>query len=105
MRDGFWAQRAFNDRLQIQISRFDISDNVGAYRMQGINNSFSYRAFSGQSIAAFPGHGPGAPATVRPSNSLYVTANATNANGDSTKTTLDVPPPAAYNDNFLGGFG
>lgn len=88
VRDAFWAQRLFDDHLRFQVGRFDISDNVGAYRLQSINNSFSNRAFSALATAAFPGHGPGALVTIRPTDEFYATAGATNATGSSTEITV-----------------
>lgn len=87
VRDVFWAQRMFDDRFRFQVGRFDISDNVGAYRMQNINSSFSNRAFSALATASFPGHGGGALFTARPCDTFYATAGATNAYGDSTNWT------------------
>lgn len=87
VRDVFWAQRMFDNRFRFQLGRFDISDNVGAYRMQNINASFSNRAFSALATANFPAHGDGALLTIQPCDTFYATAGATNAYGDSTNWT------------------
>jgi porin len=87
VRDVQWAQRLFEDRLRLNVGRMDISDFVGGYRLQGINNSFSNRAFSALATAAFPGHGLGAVATFRPSSDFYATAGASNAYGRTSTIT------------------
>lgn len=89
IRDVFWSQSLFDNRFRAIIGRMDISDYVGGYRLQSINNSFSNRAFSALASASFPGHGFGALFTLRPTDQLYVTAGASNAYGRSTTSTID----------------
>ena len=55
VRDAFYAQRLFADRVRVLVGRMDISDHVGGYRLQNINSAFSNRAFSALVTAAFSG--------------------------------------------------
>lgn len=85
VRDAFYAQRFFDDRVLVLVGRIDISDYVGGYRLQNINSAFSNRAFFALAAAAFSGYGLGAVATVRPIDPLYVTFGAGYAYGCTTQ--------------------
>jgi porin len=88
-RDLYYGQRLFNDRLRLAFGRSDVSDFVGGHRLQGINNSFSNRAFSADSTTAYPGgHVTAAGASFRPTDWFYLTGGAANAYGRSTISDL-----------------
>ncbi len=90
VRDLHYTQRLFDDRLRLLFGRSDVSDYVGGHRMQSINNSFSNRAFSGDSTTAYPaGHVTSAGASFRPIDEFYVTGGAANAYGTSTTNDLE----------------
>lgn len=85
VRDVHYTQRFFDGRLRVLAGRADASDYVGGHRLQGINNSFSNRAFSADSTTAYPsGHVTALGVSVRPIDQFYVTAGASNAYGRST---------------------
>ena len=85
VRDLFWIQHLFDDHLRIIAGRSDVSDIVGSHRLQGINGSFSNRAFSADSTTAYPGgHVMSASASVRPVDWLFFTAGGANGYGRST---------------------
>ncbi len=85
VRDVYWIQHLFDDRLRLLAGRSDVSDLVGAHRLQGINSSFSNRAFSADSTTAYPGgHVMSASASVRPVDWFYITGGGANGYGRST---------------------
>lgn len=79
VRDVYWIQRLFDAKLRILIGRADISDYVGAHLMQNVNNSFVSRHFSANPAVPFPGHGPMAGFSLRPTDQCYITAGTANA--------------------------
>jgi hypothetical protein len=84
LRDLFYIQHLFDDRLRLLAGRSDVSDLVGGHRLQGINGSFSNRAFSADSTTAYPGgHVTSASASIRPVDWFYVTGGAANGYGRS----------------------
>lgn len=88
-RDFFWLQHLFDDKLRIIVGRSDVSDLVGSHRLQGINGSFSNRAFSADSTTAYPGgHVFSGSASFRPVDWFYVTAAIANGYGRSTISDL-----------------
>ncbi len=89
IRDCYWIQRLWDGRIRILIGRADISDYVGAYWLQNVNNSFANRAFSANPAIAFPGHGPMAGISLRPVDEFYLTAGAINGYSLTTETGLD----------------
>jgi hypothetical protein len=88
-RDFYYLQRLFDDKLRVAFGRADVSDFVGSHQLQGINGSFSNRAFSADSTTAYPaGHVLAAGASIRPVDWFYFTAGGTNAYGRSTISDL-----------------
>jgi porin len=89
VRDLYWVQRLLNDRLRLAVGRSDVSDFVGSHRLQGINGSFSNRAFSADSTTAYPGgHVMAAGASIRPAPWFYATGGIANGYGRSTISDL-----------------
>jgi hypothetical protein len=89
LRDLFWLQHLFDDKLRIIVGRSDVSDLVGSHQLQGINGSFSNRAFSADSTTAYPGgHVMSGSASFRPVDWFYVTAAIANGYGRSTISDL-----------------
>lgn len=89
VKDAYFAQRLFNDRLRIGLGRVDAENLVGNHRLQSANTSFLNRAFSKNPTIAFPGSGAGAAVSMRPVEWFYVSGGATNAYGETTDTTID----------------
>lgn len=81
VRDAFWLQRFFDNRLRVLIGRADLTDYVGAHRLQNVNNSFANRFFSANASIAAPGHGPTAGVSFVPCDWFYVNAGIANAYG------------------------
>lgn len=79
VRDLYWIQRFYDARLRILIGRADPSDYVGSHLMQNVNNSFASRHISANPAVPFPGHGPMAGFSLRPTEQFYLTAGTANA--------------------------
>lgn len=78
IRDCYWIQRLWGARIRILVGRADISDYVGSHWLQNVNNSFANRSFSANPAVPFPGHGPLAGISLRPTDQFYLTAGAVN---------------------------
>ncbi|MFO0830132.1 MAG: hypothetical protein U0572_18465 [Phycisphaerales bacterium] len=89
VRDAYWLQRLFDNRLRILVGRADLTDFVGAHRLQNLNNSFSNRWFSANPVVASPGHGPAAGISFAPCDWFYVSAGLANAYGTTTTISVD----------------
>lgn len=89
VRDLYWVQRLFNARLRLLIGRGNISDYVGAYWLQNVNNSFVNRHFSANPGVPFPSHGPLLGISVRPTDQCYLTLGAVNAYSRSIRAEVD----------------
>lgn len=89
VRDGYWLQRLFDNRLRLLVGRADLTDFVGAHRLQNLNNSFSNRWFSANPVVASPGHGPSAGISFAPNDLMYVSAGMANAYGRTTTFGVD----------------
>jgi porin len=83
VRDLFWIQSFYDARLRILLGRADPSDYVGAHLMQNVNNSFVSRHFSANPAVPFPGHGPMAGFSLRPTDLFYLSAGTGNANSNT----------------------
>ncbi|HMN95858.1 MAG TPA: carbohydrate porin [Phycisphaerales bacterium] len=89
VRDAYWLQRLFEDRLRLLAGRADVSDWAGATRLQSINLYFSNRAFSANASVAWPnGHGPAAGVSVVPTEWFYATGGI--ANGYNQSNTMEI---------------
>ncbi len=89
VRDGYWLQRLFDNRLRFLVGRADLTDFVGAHRLQNLNNSFSNRWFSANPVVASPGHGPTAGLSLAPTDLFYVSGGLANAYGRTTTFGVD----------------
>ena len=89
IRDAYWVQRLFEGRVRILIGRADPSDYVGAYWLQNVNNSFVNRHFSANPAVPFPGHGPMAGISVRPTPDYYITGGTANAYSNTEFVEID----------------
>ena len=96
-RDFHWVQRLFEGKLRLLVGRSDVSDYVGAHRLQSINNSFLNRQFSANSTTNFPaGHTASAGLSVRPIDEFYATGGIANAYGSSTNANWDTIDEGDY---------
>ncbi|MBX3387360.1 MAG: carbohydrate porin [Phycisphaeraceae bacterium] len=84
VRDLYWVQRLFEDRLRLGIGRADPSDFFGSHWMQNLNASFFNRAFSANSVVPSPGHGTTGGFSIRPTDEFFITAGLSNMYGRST---------------------
>jgi len=88
VRDVYWIQRLRDDRVRFALGRSDVSDFVGSHGMQSLNNSFSNRSISANSVVPFPGHGVSAGVSVRPAAEFYATFGLANGYGDTESNDL-----------------
>lgn len=103
VRDLYWIQRLLDGKLGFAIGRGDTSDFFGAHRMQSLNNSFSNRSLSANTVIPSPGHGMFAGFSVHPADEWYATAGIANAYGS---TTINDIPYLDENSFFsFGEFG
>lgn len=89
LRDLFWLQSLWENKVRFLVGRADVSDYVGGNRLQSINNSFSNRAFSANATVDFPGgHAWSAGMSITPTDLFYVTFGAADGYGDSEEIDL-----------------
>lgn len=84
VKELYWVQRLFDDRLRFGVGRADPENLVGGHKLQSANTSFFNKAFSTNPTIAFPGSGLAAGVSVRPTDLLLFTVGATNANARTT---------------------
>jgi porin len=89
VRDFFWQQNLFKDRLRIIVGRADPTDYFGAHRLQNKNALFFNRHISGTAALPSPGHGLSLIGTLRPNELFFVSAGTSNAYGDTTKAEVE----------------
>ena len=83
VRDVYWIKRLLDGKLGFALGRGDTSDFFGAHRMQSLNNSFSNRALSANTVIPSPGHGIFTGFSVRPIEQFYATVGAANSYGST----------------------
>jgi porin len=88
VKELYWVQRLFEDRLRIGVGRADPENLVGGHRLQSQNTAFLNKAFSTNPTIAYPGSGTTAGVSVRPVEWFYATVGAVNA--DARTTTIGV---------------
>lgn len=79
IRDAFWDQRLFDDRLRVLVGRAAPDDYVGSHRLGSANFAFFNGAIGGNPTMAFVGHGPMALVSTHPTDDFYATVGAANA--------------------------
>ena len=84
VRDVYWRQRLLDGKLGFALGRGDTSDFFGAHWMQSLNNSFSNRSLSANTVIPSPGHGMFAGFSVRPVPEFYATVGTANSYGSTT---------------------
>lgn len=89
VRDLFWQQNLFDDKLRVIVGRADPTDFFGAHRMQNKNALFFNRHISGTAALPSPGHGLTALATFRPNDLFFISGGASNAYGDTTEAQIE----------------
>lgn len=83
VRDVYWIQRLLDGKLGFALGRGDTSDFFGGHRMQSLNNSFSNRSLSANTVIPSPGHGMFAGFSVRPVDEFYATIGTANSYGST----------------------
>lgn len=89
VRDLFWQQNLFDDKLRVIIGRADPTDYFGSHRMQNKNALFFNRHISGTAALPSPGHGLTALATFRPNDLFFISGGTSNAYGQTTQAQID----------------
>lgn len=85
VRDAFWDQRLYDDRLRVLVGRAAPDDYVGSHKLQSSNFGFFNGNFSGNVTTPWPGHGPMALVSVRPTDWFYATLGGANAYSTTTQ--------------------
>lgn len=89
VRDFYWLQRLFDDKLRFLVGRADLGDFFGTQPMQNVNTMFVNRHFSGNPSVPSPGHGPSIEGSVRPNDRFYLSAGIANAYNNTQESELD----------------
>ena len=89
VRDVFWDQRLYDGRLRVLVGRGAPDDYAGSHRLQSSVNGFFNGNLSGNITTPWPGHGPLAVVSARPSDDFYVTAGGANAYSTTTQISVD----------------
>lgn len=89
IKEAYWVQRLFDDRVRVGLGRADPENLVGGHKLQSSNTSFLNKAFSTNPTIAFPGSGMAAAMSVRPVDWFYVGGGAANAYGNTTTSDID----------------
>ena len=101
VRDALWDQRLFDARLRFVVGRGAPDDYAGTHRLQSsINGSFNGN-FSGNITTPWPGHGPLAVVSARPTDLFYATVGGANAYSNTTKSIFD----QNFDEGKIFGFG
>ncbi len=85
VRDAYWLQRLYDDKLRILVGRADTSDFIGQQPMQNVNAFFANRTFSFNPTVPSPGHGPTLGVSVRPNSQFYVTGGLASGYNNTTR--------------------
>jgi hypothetical protein len=85
VRDTYWLQRFYDDKLRILAGRADTSDFIGQQPMQNVNAFFANRTFSFNPTVPSPGHGATLGVSVRPNERFYVTGGVANGYNNTTR--------------------
>jgi hypothetical protein len=84
VKEIYWDQRLFEDRVRFGVGRIDPENLFGGHRLQSANMFFLNKAFSSNPTVAYPGPGPAAAIQVKPVPWLYIDGGITDANGKAT---------------------
>jgi porin len=90
VKDAYYVQRLFEDRLRVGFGRVDAENLFANHLLQSANTSFLNKAFSTNPTVALPGVGAGAALSVRPVDWFYVAGGANNAYGNTEAVTADL---------------
>ncbi len=85
VRDAFWDQRLLEDRLRFVIGRAAPDDYAGTHRFQSSVMGFFNGNLSGNVTTPWPGHGPLALVSTRPTDLFYATLGTCNAYSTTTQ--------------------
>ena len=84
VKELYWDQRLFEDRLRFALGRIDPENLFGGHRLQSANTFFLNKAFSSNPTVAYPGPGLAAAVQIKPVPWLYIDGGITDANGKAT---------------------
>jgi hypothetical protein len=88
VKEFYWDQRLFEDRLRFAVGRIDPENLFGGHRLQSANLYFLNKVFSSNVTVAYPGPGPAAAIQIKPVPWLYIDGGITDANGMATAMDL-----------------
>lgn len=88
VRDAFWDQRLLENQLRFLIGRAAPDDYVGTARYQSSVMGFFNGNLSGNITTPWPGHGPMAMVSARPSDLFYATVGTANAYSTTTQVQI-----------------
>ena len=89
VKELYWDQRCFEDRLRFAVGRIDPENLFGGHRLQSANTYFLNKAFSTNPTVFYPGPSFAAAALVKPVPWLYVDGGIADANGKVTTVGID----------------
>lgn len=89
VKEAYWIQRLFDDRLRVGLGRADSENLFGGHQMQSANTFFLNKAFSSNPTVSYPGSGTTAGASFRPVEHFFIAAGAANAYGRTTTMEID----------------
>jgi hypothetical protein len=89
LKEAYWDQRLFEDRLRFGIGRIDPENLFGGHKLQSANTYFLYKAFSSNPTVAYPGPGAAAAIQVKPVPWFYADGGISDANGKATMGNLE----------------
>jgi porin len=101
IRDAFWDQRLFEGRLRVLVGRGAPDDYAGSHRLQSSVNGFFNGNLSGNITTPWPGHGPLALVSTRPTELFYATLGGANAYSTTTESTIE----NLFDEGKVFGFG
>jgi porin len=89
VKELYWDQRFFEDRLRFAVGRIDPENLFGGHRLQSANAFFLNKAFSTNPTVTYPGPSLAIAGLVKPVPWLYIDGGIADANGKVTTVGID----------------
>lgn len=87
LKEIWWHQHLFEDRLAFRLGRIKLDNIFDAYRFTGANHFYTNKAFSRNPTIPFPNTGAGLVFSWTPGNDLFLIIGGGRANGRESETT------------------
>ncbi len=87
LKEIWWHQHLFDDRLAFRLGRIQLDNIFDAYRFTGANHFYTNKAFSRNPTIPFPNTGAGLILSWTPSNDWFAIFGRGSANGREAETT------------------